>query len=211
MLAFFRRLMPQDELFIEQFCRHSTHVLASVKALRAMMSDESRLAEYCAQIAALEKQADEVTRDTLQAIHRSFITPFDRAQIFDLTTALDDTIDLVDEAARRIPLYRVAFTPEMRGMADCAVAAVGEIHQVLPLLSRINRSVDLLTRATREVSRLEAQADDLLERGLEKLFRERISPGEKLTVEKVYDLIESVVDRCDDIGDVIDGIVIEQV
>jgi uncharacterized protein Yka (UPF0111/DUF47 family) len=115
------------------------------------------------------------------------------------------------EAARRIPLYGVAFTPEMREMADRAVWASKEIRDAMPLLASITRNVDRLTEASTKVGRFEAEADDLFDQGLRTLFRSQASPGHKLTVEKVYDLIEDVVDRCEDVTDVLDDIVIEQV
>jgi predicted phosphate transport protein (TIGR00153 family) len=158
-----------------------------------------------------EEEADKVTRETITAIHRTFVTPFDRSQILDLITALDDTLDLMKEAGRRLRRYQLAFTPQMRGMADCAVRAATEIRDVMPALGKINRSVERFNAMQRQVRRAETEADDLLDAGLRELFEGSGSPGYKLTVEKVYDLIESVVDRCEDVADVIEGIVIEQV
>jgi uncharacterized protein Yka (UPF0111/DUF47 family) len=152
-----------------------------------------------------------VTRDTVQAIHRSFVTPFDRSQILDLTTALDDTIDLMKEAGRRIRLYDVHFTPQMRSMADCALRATVAIRDAMPALGAIATSVPRLNAMQVQVRAAENEADDLLDDGLRALFEQNISPGHKLTVEKVYDLIESIVDRCEDVADVIEGIVIEHV
>lgn len=203
--------MPQGERFVDRFREHSKRMVWATEAFRAMLAGDSDIEARCAEISRIEEDADVITRETIQALHRSFITPFDRSQILDLTTALDDTIDLSKEASRRILLYRVGFTPEMRGMADCAVRAAIEIRDGMPLLSTINRSVAQLTAMSEAVSRIENEADDLLDAGLKKLFNGDTSPGHKLTVEKVYDLIESVVDRCEDITDVIDGIVIEQV
>lgn len=211
MLRLFRALMPKGERFIDRFCEHSKHVVWATEAFRAMLAGDADLETICAKISRIEEDADVITRDTIRAIHRSFITPFDRSQILDLTTALDDIVDLTKEASRRILRYRVAFTPEMRGMADCAVRAAIEIRDGIPLLGAIDRSVAHLTAMSEAVSRIENEADDLLDEGLKRLFSGDTSPGYKLTVEKVYDLIESVVDRCEDITDVIDGIVIEQV
>ena len=78
-----------------------------------------------------------MTRDIVQAIHRTYITPFDRSQILELATALDDTIDLMKEAGRRLRLYGIEFTPEMQGMADCAVRATTAIRNAMPLLGSI--------------------------------------------------------------------------
>ena len=115
------------------------------------------------------------------------------------------------EAGRRVRLYGIDFTPEMQGMADCAVRATIEIREAMPLLGSIGRSVERLNAMQAGVRRAESDADDLLAQGLRRVFTGDTSPGYKLTVEKVYDLIEAVVDRCEDVADVIEGIVVEQV
>jgi uncharacterized protein len=96
-------------------------------------------------------------------------------------------------------------------MADCVVRAAIELRDGMPLLGAINSSVERLNAMSVSVRRIEGEADDLLDRGLRILFASDNSPGYKLTVEKVYDLVEAVVDRCEDVVDVIDGIVVEQV
>ncbi|MBV9654158.1 MAG: DUF47 domain-containing protein [Acetobacteraceae bacterium] len=210
-LRFFRALMPRDERFVERFCAHTKLIVPAAEAFRALMEGDGRAQANVDEINHLEGEADLITRETVRAIHRTFITPFDRSQILDLITALDDTIDLMKETSRRIMLYGVGFTPEMRGMADCIIQASIEIRDAMPLLGSIDRSADRLGAMSVAVSRIEGEADELLDSGLRKLFASDVSPGFKLTVEKVYDLIEAVVDRCEDVTNVIDGIVVEQV
>jgi uncharacterized protein len=211
LLRAFRSLMPQDERFIERFCEHSKLIVPAAEAFRALMSDDGRAEQHAAEINRLEDAADTVTRDTVLAIHRTFVTPFDRSQILDLITALDDTIDLMKDTGRRMLRYEVGFTPEMQGMADCIVRATHELRDGMPLLGSIDRSVDRLSNMSVAVRQIEGEADELLDRGLRTLFASDKSAGYKLTVEKVYDLVEAVVDRCEDVVDVIDGIVVEQV
>jgi predicted phosphate transport protein (TIGR00153 family) len=203
--------MPRDERFIERFCEHSKLIVPAAEAFRALMSGDDRAERHVAEISRLEEAADQVTRQTVLAIHRTFVTPFDRSQILDLITALDDTIDLMKDTGRRMMRYGVGFTPEMQGMADCIVRAAIELREGMPLLGAINQSVDRLNAMSVSVRRIEGEADELLDRGLRILFASENSPGYKLTVEKVYDLVEAVVDRCEDVVDVIDGIVVEQV
>ena len=207
----FRALMPHDERFIERFSEHSRLIVPAAEAFRALMSGDGRAEQHAAEISRLEDAADQITRDTVLAIHRTFVTPFDRSQILDLITALDDTVDLMKDTGRRMVRYGVGFTPEMQGMADCAVRAATAIRDAMPLLGAIDQNVDKLSAMSVEVRRIEGEADDLLDRGLRSLFAGDTSPGHKLTVEKVYDLVEAVVDRCEDVVDVIDGIVVEQV
>jgi uncharacterized protein Yka (UPF0111/DUF47 family) len=99
----------------------------------------------------------------------------------------------------------------MHGMADCAVRAVTQLRDGMPLLGAIDRNLEHLSAMSVAVRRIEGEADELLDQGLRILFASDTSPGYKLTVEKVYDLIEAVIDRCEDVVDVIDGIVVEQV
>jgi uncharacterized protein Yka (UPF0111/DUF47 family) len=189
--------MPRDDRFIDRFCEHSRLIVPATEAFRALMSGDGRAEQHFAEIVRLEDDADQVTRETITAIHRSFVTPFDRSQILDLITALDDTIDLMKDTGNRMLRYGVSFTSEMHGMADCAVRAATEIRDGMPMSVAVRR--------------IEGEADVLMDQGLRILFAGDTSPGHKLTVEKVYDLVEAVVDRCEDIVDVIDGIVVEQV
>ncbi len=207
----FRSLMPRDERFIERFSEHSKLIVPAAEAFRALMAGDGRAEQHSKEISRLEEAADRITRETVLAIHRTFVTPFDRSQILDLITALDDTIDLMRDTGRRMVRYGVGFTPEMQGMADCAVRAAIELRDAMPLLGSIGRSEGRLSAMSVAVRQIEGEADDLLDRGLRVLFSSDESPGYKLTVEKVYDLVEAVVDRCEDVVDVIDGIVVEQV
>jgi predicted phosphate transport protein (TIGR00153 family) len=211
LLRAFRSLMPRDDRFIERFSAHSRLIVPAAEAFRALMSGDGRSADHVREISRLEEEADAITRETVLAIHRTLVTPFDRSQVLDLITALDDTVDLMKDTGRRVMRYGVAFTPEMQGMADCAVRAAVEIRDAMPLLGSIDRSVERLSRMSIAVRAIEGEADDLLDRGLRQLFAGETSAGHKLTVERVYDLIEAVVDRCEDVTDVIDGIIVEQV
>jgi hypothetical protein len=211
LLRAFRALMPHDDRFIARFSEHAALLVPAAEEFRALMSGDGRAEQHAREIARLEDAADLITRDTVLAIHRTFVTPFDRSQILDLITALDDTIDLMKDTGGRMVRYGVAFTPEMQGMGDCAVQATIALREGVPLLGAIDRNVSQLSAMSVTVRRIEGEADELLDRGLRMLFAGDTSPGHKLTVEKVYDLIEAVVDRCEDVVDVIDGIVVEQV
>lgn len=210
-MRLFRSLMPQDERFIDRFCEHAKLIVPAAESFHALMSGDGQAERHAAEIGRLEEQADEITRQIVLAIHRTFVTPFDRSQILDLANALDDTIDLMKDTGKRVLRYGVRFTPEMQGMADCAVRAATEIRDAMPLLGSIGRSAPRLSAVSVAVRKIEGEADELLDRGLRTLFAGDTSAGNKLTVERVYDLIEAVVDRCEDVVDVIDGIVVEQV
>ncbi len=119
------------------------------------MSGDGQADRHVADIDRLENAADEVTRATVFAVHRTFIAPFDRSQILDLITALDDTIDLMKDTRRRMLRYGVAFTPEMQAMADCAVKATTLIRDAMPLPGPIGPSADALSTMSVAVRRIE--------------------------------------------------------
>lgn len=209
-LKLFRKMMPRDERFVERLCRHSGYVVEGAVQFRGILAGED-FDRHCKELFRLEEAADEVTRETVEAIHRSFITPFDRGEILELITGLDDIIDLMKDAARRMGLYGVAYTPEMLAMADCAVRASTAIRDAMPSLSAIGRNVARLGEMQKQVRGAETEADDLLQRGLKTLFAGPGPAGDKFAIEKVYELIEAVVNRCEDVTDVIAGIVVEHV
>ncbi len=210
MLKLMRLLMPRDERFVERICRHSAIVVDGAVEFRAIVRGED-YDSHCKELFRLEDAADEVSREIVQAVHKSFITPFDRSEILELTTAIDDTIDLMKDGARRMGLYRVQHTPEMVGMADCAVRTTTAIRDALPALNAIGRSVTTFDEMQRLVRGAESEADDLLQVGLKTLFAGPGPAGDKFAIEKVYELIEAVVDRSEDVTDVIAGIVVEHV
>src|ERR1700712_604573 len=158
LMRLFRSIMPQDVGFIDKFSAHSQLIVPAAEAFRALMSDDGRAEEHAAEISRVEDLGDQVPRDTVRAIHRTFVTPFDRSQILDLITALDDTIDLMKDTGRRMVRYGVGFTPEMLGMGDCAVRATIALRDGMPLLSAIGRNVDQLGVMSVTVRRIEGEA-----------------------------------------------------
>jgi predicted phosphate transport protein (TIGR00153 family) len=209
-LRLFRKLMPRDERFVERFCRHSAIVVEGAVQFRGILSGADYEA-HCRELFRLEDAADDVTKETVHAVHRSFITPFDRSEVLELITTLDDVIDIMKDASRRLGLYKVAYTPEMLGMADCAVRASTAIRDAMPALNAIGRNEAVFNEMQQKVRAAESEADDLLQRGMKALFAGSDPAGDKLIGERVYELIEDVVDRCEDVTDVIAGIVVEHV
>jgi len=212
LLKLFHALMPKEERFLDYFSAHSEKIIAATEALHQMMATGGDTAPYCQIIYTKEGEADVIARKTLLAIHRTFITPFDRSDIHGLITAMDDTIDLVEEAAQRIELYEVtAFTDEMKEMADSARKCAVIIQQTIPLLAAINKNSRQINELCVEVSKIEGQADRKLRQGLSKLIKGGHDPIFVLTRKEIYELLESVIDRCEDVMDAVQGIVIEHV
>ena len=211
-LRLFRALMPKEESFIRHFCDHSSQIVEAAAALRALFDQDGDPKAAFERIVEAERAADAITKRTLQAIHRTFITPFDRSDIHALITAMDDTVDFIEEAAQRIMIYGITeFTPEMRQMADAARQCAKLLREGVPLLGSINRNVMHLQRMSVEISRIEGETDKLLRACLSRLNAGEHDPKRFVILKEIYELLEEIVDHCDDVTNVVDGIVIEQV
>lgn len=212
LLRLFRALMPREEKFIDHFCEHSERIMEAADALHDLLDPAGDRQAAFERILAAEHAADQVTKRTLQAVHRTFITPFDRSDIHALITAMDDTVDFIEEAAQRIMIYGVTeFTPEMRQMADAARQCAKLLREGVPLLGSINKNVMHLQRMSVEISRIEGETDRLLRGCLSRLNAGEHDPKRFVILKEIYELLEEVVDHCDDVTNVVDGIVIEQV
>jgi len=212
LLKLFNKMMPKEESFLQYFSDHSKKIVDAAEALHGMMTPGSDIEAYCHKIYTIEGEADVIARATLLAIHRTFITPFDRSDIHGLITAMDDTIDLVEETAQRIELYELTeFTDEMKEMADSAHRCAIIIQKTIPLLAAINKNSGQINQLCVDVSKLEGQADRKMRLGLSKLLKSCNDPILFIIRKEIYEVLESVIDRCEDVMDAIQGIVIEHV
>jgi predicted phosphate transport protein (TIGR00153 family) len=214
MLRWFHALMPKEERFFELFARHSQAVLAGAQALRAMLEGGAAIESNCRTVMEREGDADDVTREVLIAVRRTFITPFDRGSIRDLITSMDNTIDQMQKTAKTVILFDVtAFEPEMRQMADLIVKCAELVQEAVPLLRTISAEAVHISTLTEEISALEGRADELHDVGLKALYRAKAKtdPMAFFVGNEIYDHLEKVVDRFDDVANVMHGIVIEHV
>ncbi len=166
MLGWFHKLMPKEERFFELFAQHSQMVLAGAEALRAMLEGGAAVSQHYKTVMDREQDADNITREVLIAVRRTFITPFDRGDIKDLITSMDNTIDQMQKTAKAIMLFDVtAFTPQMREMGDAIVKCARLLHEAMPLLRAITSEAARLSTITEEISALEGRADELHDAG----------------------------------------------
>jgi predicted phosphate transport protein (TIGR00153 family) len=214
MLRWFYALLPKEERFFELFARHSDVVVAGAKALRQMLEGGDAVVSHYQDVMDREQDADNITREVLIAVRRSFITPFDRGDVKDLITAMDNTIDQMQKTAKTIMLFdQRTFTPQQREMADVIVKAAILVQEAIPLLSSINANAGRISRISEQISQLEGQADDLHDLGLQELYRAN-QPSNSMAFfigVEVYDHLEKVVDRFDDVANDIHGIMLENV
>lgn len=214
MLSWFQALMPKEEKFFDHFERHARTLVAGAKTLRSLLEGGENVSRCCAEIVRLEHEADTITRDVLLAVRRTFITPFDRSDIVDLITAMDDAIDQMQQTAKAITLYEVTeFDPQMRTMGDLVVQVAEITEKAIPLLRAMSANAAKLNAASEEITRIEEISDQLHDQGLKDLFRAHRStdPMAFIVGTEIYGHLEKVVDSFEDVADRVSGIVLEHV
>jgi hypothetical protein len=214
MLGWFQALMPKEDRFFELFVRHATIVVAGADALRGLLQDGDRAEYYCKQIFEHEAAADEITRQVLTAVRRTFITPFDRTDIQGLVTSIDDAIDQMNKTAKNITLFEVrSFEPQMQQMGEVIVQAANLVLEAVPLLSSIGKNAGHLNKITEEIIRIEEHADQLHDQGRKELFlANRHGQGDAMSFvvgAELYEHLEKVVDRFEDVSIEINALVID--
>jgi uncharacterized protein len=214
MLRWFHAIMPKEERFFELFVQHSLAIVGGAEALRAMLEGGAAIPQHYETVMQREQEADDVTREVLMTVRRSFITPFDRGAIKDLVTAMDNSIDQMQKTAKGIMLFDVrAFTPHMRAMGDAVVTSAGLVRDAVPLLRSINSEATRIAGLTQQISEIEGRADELHDLGLRELYQTQGKSDAMAFIvgNEIYDHLEKVVDRFDDVANEIHGIVLEQV
>jgi uncharacterized protein len=213
-MRWFRALMPREERFFDLFARHSDVVVAGAKALRDMLEGGDAVPPNYKTVMDREHDADNITREVLTAVRRTFITPFDRGDVKDLITSMDNAIDQMQKTAKTIMLFEQrSFTAQQKQMGDAIVTAAGLVQEAMPLLASINTNAGRISRISEQISHIEGQADELHDEGLRELYRAN-QPSNSMSFfigVEVYDHLEKVVDRFDDVANEIHGIVLENV
>jgi uncharacterized protein len=214
MLGWFRALMPKEERFFDLFARHSQTVVAGAEALRAMLDGGDAVPRHYRTIMDREHDADVITRDVLIAVRRTFITPFDRGDIQELTTSMDNTIDQMQKTAKSVMLFNIrSFTPQMKEMGDAIVKCAMLVEEAVPLLRSISKEAGRISSLTEQITQIEGRADDLHDIGLKELYETHATgnPMAFITGSEVYDHLEKVVDRFDDVANELQSVVIDHV
>ena len=214
MMRWFRAFLPKEERFFDLFDRHAQTVIQGAIALQGMLNGGEETPACCQRINQFEHDADNITRDVLTAVRRTFITPFDRGDIKNLITAMDDAIDQMEQTAKAVMLFEVrVFEPPMREMGGLLVECANLVGRALPLMQAIGQNVTTLTAITEELTKLEGRVDDLQDIGLKELFLKHRNANtmDFIVGAEIYDHLEKVADRFDDVANEISSIVIEQV
>ena len=210
-MRWFQALLPREDRFFGYFIDHARLLVKGSEAMRELLAGGEGVEAACEAIMRHEAEADEVTRNVLLAIRKTFITPFDRSDIRDLTTSLDDALDQMQKTAKSITLFGVSeFQPEMRELGDLAIQAAYLTLEATELLSDIGRNANRLNAIVEAVVRIEDRSDDVYDAGLKALFKKsEDKPMDFIVGADIFDHLEKVIDRFEDVANGVSGIILE--
>jgi predicted phosphate transport protein (TIGR00153 family) len=211
MFSWFQRLLPRTGDFFGMFEAHAATLVSAAHALSKLVDGGTPQKEFIAEIDRREHEADDIIREVLRTVRRTFLTPFDRGAITSLIGAMDDSVDEMQATARAIDTYGLnSFTDEMREMVAMIAEAAALTAEAMPLLRNINSNGTRIHEITEKVVGLEGDADDVRETGLKKAFQEQSgNPMQFIVSREIYKHLERVTDALEDVANEIDGIVID--
>jgi predicted phosphate transport protein (TIGR00153 family) len=209
----FGRLMPREGKYFDLFNAHAELIVQGGQALSgligALVEEPEQAVIHADRIDELERQADEITHNTLAQLHTSFITPFDRDEIHQLINSMDDILDNIQDVAESMSLYDIQrVPPEAKALAEVTEQCCGRVQSLVKLLHSMDNAPEIL-RYCHEINDLESDADRMLREAMSKLFREEPDVRQVVKLKEIYEILESVSDRCKDVAGTVESIVLE--
>lgn len=209
----FGRFMPKEGKFFDLFNAHAKEIVRGSDALVSLMSALNRKHEeavaHADSIDAIESRADKITHETIALLHSTFITPLDRDEIHKLISSMDDVLDTIQDAAQTVAMYDIRrATPEAIRFAEIIRASAEKVQEGVSLLADMDNGPAIL-EAARAIDKLESEADQVLREAMSRLFREESDVRELIKLKAIYELLETVTDHCDDVGNLLEAIVLE--
>ena len=211
----FAKLLPREGKFFEMFNQHADHNVEEARAfskLVANYSDPHLRQKYNQDVDNAERAADRVTHEVNKAIHVTFITPIDREQIHSLINTMDDVADLIQDSAETMALYDVRhMTDEIVRLTDVSVKCCERVRDAVKLLAKIAEPAvaEAALKTCEEIDQLESDADRVMRAAMSKLFREEPDVREVIKLKAIYELLETITDKCEDVANIVEGIVLE--
>jgi uncharacterized protein len=211
----FGKLLPREGNFFELFNEHGTKIVEAARAFMSMIQNYDDLAlreKYAAEVDQAERQADKVTAEVNRLLHKTFITPIDREQIHSLINAMDDIADLLQDSTETMSLYDVRkLNDEALRLGELAAKSCERVQHAVAMLPKINQAAvaEAAIKTCEEIDKLESDADRVMRAAMSKLFREESDVRELIKLKTIYDQLESITDRCEDVANLIEGIVLE--
>lgn len=209
----FGRLMPQEGRFFELFNQHAEQIVAGGRELVALMktigASPEQARAHADAIDTIETRADKITHDTVALLHKTFITPIDRDEIHQLINCMDDILDLIQDVAESLTLYDIRkVTEEARQLADICLSCTERVKSAVSLLANMDHAPAIM-KTCQEIDKLESDADRVMRSAMSRLFRDEPDVRQLIKLKAIYELLESVTDRCEDAANIIEGIVLE--
>lgn len=205
----FKSLIPREGKFFELFISSAEQSVKGAKAFRAMLDDLTNAEKHATDIKQIEHRGDEITHMTVELLHKTFITPLGREEIHQLISEMDDVTDLLEDAALRVFQYGLTdATAEAKELADICINTTECIERAVKKLHDLTFTSGILQECV-EINRLENKADSVLALAKAKLFKEEQDTRQLIKLKEIYELLETVTDRCEDVANVLEGIVLE--
>jgi predicted phosphate transport protein (TIGR00153 family) len=211
----FGKLLPREGNFFVMFNEHADRIVEAAQAFSKLVGNYSDLdlrAKYNREVDDAERAADRVTQECNKSIHITFITPIDREQIHSLINTMDDVADLIQDSAETMALYDVHhMTEEITRLTDLSVKCCERLRDAVRLLGNIAEpsTAEAALKTCEEIDRLESDADRVMRTAMSKLFREEPDVREVIKLKAIYELLETITDKCEDVANVIEGIILE--
>jgi len=203
------RLLPHDASFFEHFEHQGKKTVEGCRALLQMVEKPVALEAQAERVKQIEHECDDITHAVVEALHKTFITPIDRNDIYRLITKMDDIMDMVEAVSDRLALYDIRETTgEAVELARCLVESAEHVLGAVSSIRNLGRPNGILQHCV-EINRLENVADSLLRGALARLFREERDPIAVIKWKEIYETLESATDRCEDVANIIEGLVLE--
>ena len=200
------RLIPRDEQFYDMFTQIAQRLSTSAKLLCQLFSEPQNRDRIVGEIKAVEHEADNLTHDVIARLNKSFITPMDREDIYELASQLDNVIDLVDGTARRVVMFRIT---EARVPAQRLASVVERAAKALQMATSNIKDMKTVIGRGREVKLLEEEGDAIYHEAVGELFEGGHDALEVMKWKEVYDTLERALDKCEDVANVLESIALK--
>jgi uncharacterized protein len=205
----FSRLMPQEGRFFDYFKELADLIVQASGELQLLMGTFDDVERRRFNIETLEKRGDKVTHATVELLHKTFITPLDRDDMHRLVTRMDDILDLIEDSAQSISIYDVrSVTTDAARLAEICVGCAERVKTAVELLPNMENARQII-EVCGDIDRLESEADHLMRTAMAKLFRDEPDVRQLIKLRTVYELLEQMTDKCEDVANIIEGIVVE--
>ncbi|HKU37578.1 MAG TPA: DUF47 family protein [Polyangiales bacterium] len=203
------RLLPRDESFFDEFEKLGRKTVEGCKAFVALVEAPNDVQGQAKKVSDIEHECDRITHTVVAKLHTTFITPLDRNDIHRLVSKMDDVMDYVEAAAERLALYDIhSMTKEVADLAQVLLTSSERVCEAVSGFRDLKHPQKILDKCI-EINRLENEADSLLRASLARLFREEKDPITILKWKEIYELLETATDRCEDVANIIEGVVLE--